>query len=690
MKGAQILKALYGIGLFCLAAMLYWSSVLQEKDLKSVRQELKELRTEMVVLGQKLTRELQHVQQEPSTQKETKSEQVSATNYQNHLEQDNYTTATLPKQLGDNFRPKGILKRALLGKPENLHPFNNFRDVSQMIDLCSVAVAELKTGCYETLAPRAALKLESRPCPDNPDINCYWVHLRKDLYWEPLNPAHFPETLSLSPHFFERHPVTAHDFKFFYDAVMNPYIHDAKAASLRTYFNDIEEFTVVDDTTFVVKWKAHSTHDANGKEKTQVKYTSLSLTGALQPLARFVYQYFADGQKIIDEDTDPATYRKNSVWAQNFAHHWAKNIIVSCGPYLFDGMNEEGISFKRNPNYHDSYAVLVEGIKYIFKESFDAVWQDFKTGKIDLCTLSPNQLIELDGFLKSADYQQQKANHQAIRMLDYVDLSYYYIGWNQFKPFFSEEKVRKALTLAIDRRRIIEQNLNRMAIAITGPFFRYSPAYDETISAYPYNPEEARRLLEEAGWIDNDGDGIRDKVVDGESISFRFKLFYFVKSLSSKVIAEYIMTALRDVGVHCELCGLDIADLSRQFDDKSFDAIFMGWKLGTPPEDPRQLWHSSGAKEKGSSNAIGFANRTIDMLIDKLNYEYDKSIRLKLYHQFHQIIHEEVPYTFLYTPMVRLLYREYVQNLFIPRERQDLIPGADIPEPNLQLIWLNK
>ena len=49
---------------------------------------------------------------------------------------------------------------------------------------------------------------------------------------------------------------------------------------------------------------------------------------------------------------------------------------------------------------------------------------------------------------------------------------------------------------------------------------------------------------------------------------------------------------------------------------------------------------------------------------------------------------QEEPYTFLYTPKVRLLYRERVQNLFIPRERQDLIPGANIPEPYLQTIWL--
>ncbi len=258
------------------------------------------------------------------------------------------------------------------------------------------------------------------------------------------------------------------------------------------------------------------------------------------------------------------------------------------------------------------------------------------------------------------------------------------------KPFFSHENVRKALTLAIDRSRIIEQNLNLMAVATSGPFFLSSSAYDTSVSPYPYNPEEARHLLEEEGWVDLDGDGIRDKMINGQRIPFRFTLHYFVKSLSTKVIAEYVATALKKVGIHCELSGLDIADLSRQFEDKTFDAIFMGWKLGSPPEDPRQLWHSAGSTEKGSSNAIGFANARIDTLIELLNYEYDKSKRISLYHQFHQIIHKEAPYTFLYTPKARLLYREYVHNVFIPRDRQDLIPGADIGEPNTHSIWLAK
>lgn len=693
MKGSNPFKfVLSAIGLVLLG-MLYWSNTLLETDLKWVKNELYELRLETAGMAQKIQRELSSqrtVSKSSAPDQKPSMLSLADPRFPNLLKEDTYFSTTLPAQLGEDFRPQGVLKKAIVGRPDHLHPFHGFREVSQMVQMCTVRVADGQFGKYETFAPDMAVKIEARPRTDHPEAEEYWVHLRDDVYWQPLKRSLLPEGLDLASCFFEKHQVTAHDFKFFFNAVMNPHVSEAKAVALRSYFEDIEDVIVLNDYTFIVRWKTYPISSPEGGLKRKVKYTSLGLTCSLQPLPRFVYQYFADGQKIIENDSDPDCYRHNSIWAQNFSHHWGKNYIVSCGPYLFDGMNDEGISFKRNPDHYNPYAVLTEGIQFRFKESVDAIWQDFKTGKVDICTLSPNQLIELESFLESLEYQDQQARGMAVKEIDFVDLSFYYLGWNLTKPLFSTKKIRQALTMAIDRNRIIEQNLNQMGIPITGPLFSFSSAYDSTIDPWPYNPDAARHLLEEDGWVDVDGDGIRDKLIGGRKVSFRFKLYYFVKSLSAKVIAEYIATAFREIGIECQLCGLDLADLSRQFEDKNFDAILMGWKLGTPPEDPRQLWHSSGAAEKGSSNIVGYANAAIDRIIEELAYEYSQPKRTQLYRQFHRIIHEDAPYTFLYTPKVRLLYREYVKNIFIPREREDLIPGADVPEPNQDIVWIDR
>ena len=677
-RGFGILKALFLVVTVSLLGMLWWSSQLVENDLKLLRADLAQWQRESL---QHASLNIVAVQSESPAQRERPYMDPC---YPNLLDEDPFYTHTLPASLGHR-QPKGTRREALVGRPEHLHPFNNFRDVCNITSMCVGTVAQLKVGQYETMAPDMAIKVEARPRADCPETVEYWVHLREHLFWAPLSRAHFPHHFELAPHFLQRHPVTAHDFKFYFDAVMNPSVSEPKAVSLRTYLDDIEEFIVLNDLTFVVRWKIH-----NEQGTRKIKYSALNLTGSLQPLPCFVFQYLADGAKIIEDDTDIDTYRTNSVWAQNFAHHWAKNVIPSCGPYLFNGMNDEGISLRRNPDYYNPFAALVEGVHYAFKESFDAVWQDFKAGDLDLCHLAPNQLLELDSFLKSPQYQEQAHRGLKIAFIDYVDRCFCYLGWNLATEYFKDTRVRQAITMAIDRERIIKQNLNEMAVSITGPFFRFSPAYNAQVQDWPYNPLEARRILEQEGWIDIDGDGIRDKIINGKKVPFRFRLYYFVKSLSAKVIAEYIATSLKELGIDCQIYGLDITYLSRQFDDKTFDAILIGWKLGTPPDDPRQIWHSAGAKEKGSSNAIGFAHLQIDRIIDALSYEQGAADRRKLYHEFHRIIRDEAPYTFLYTPKVRLLYRERVKNLFIPCDRPDLIPGADIPEPNIEITYLEE
>ena len=508
------------------------------------------------------------------------------------------------------------------------------------------------------------------------------------MFWEPLKQELFSENVNLAPHFFEQHQVTSEDFKLYFDAIMNPYNQQAGAISLRTYLGDIKEIEILDKLTFIVRWNTANIKQDDGTVVPKIKYIAKLWICALRPLASFVYKYFPDGTKIIEDDSAPNAYRTSSLWGQNFTQHWARNIIVGCGPWIFEEMTDRQIAFKRNPNYYVPLAALTNKQEIEFKTSSDAIWQDFKASKLDTYVIMPEQLIELVSFMKSEPYAEQAKKGLAIKSLEYVASVYFYIGWNQAKPFFKSKKVRQAMTMAIDRERIFKQILNGMGVETTGPFSVDSPAYDHSIVAWPFDLHRAKRLLEEEGWFDSDGDGVIDKVIDGKKVPFHITLTYLVKNPVMKAICEYVATALRELGIICNLNGVDRADISNIFEDKSFDALGLGWGGGAPPEDPRQLWHSSGAKEKGSSNGIGFANAEADEIIEKLEFETDLDKRIALYHRFHAIIHDEAPYTFLYAPKSTLLYREYVQNVFIPSERQDLIPGADVSEPQSSIFWI--
>ncbi len=674
-----IFRYLLLFGLVAFMAMLYWSSLLLEEQGKQMRSDLREIK-----------REISSLQRTGPVNASSTPSKLSPRSHidpslPNLLKEDPFYLETLPKLLGPDFKPHGTFQGATVGRPDNLHPFSNWAEVSSWISLCTPSLARSQFGKYETLSPDLAVKIEERPSRV-PGVPEFWVHLREGVFWQPLKREFFSEEIQLSDLFLEKHPVTAHDFKFYFDILMNPYNQTMGAVAQRNYYGDVDEIEVVDPLTFIVRWKAKEV-EIDGKKQMRIRYIARQLTGGMRPLASFLYQYFPDGKKILEDDQAPNSYRTSSVFAQNLAQHWAKNIIPSCGPWAFTGLTERQISFRRNPDHYFPLAALAEEMIIAIKDSADSIWQDFEGMKSDTFSLPPDKLIELKQFLSGSTYKNQKF---PIEQIEYLSRSYIYIGWNEAKPYFTSAKVRRALTMAIDRQRIIRDVLHDMGVEITGTFFRDSPSYDPTIVPLPFDPQKARRALEEEGWFDRNGDGILDKEINGKRVDFEFSLTYYVKNPTSKIVGEYVATALKEIGVICNLNGVDIADLSSTFDDKNFDAILLGWSLSTPPEEPRQLWSSAGAKEKGSSNAIGFSNAEIDKIIEKLQFENDKEKRTALYHQFDKILYQEQPYTFLYTPKTRLLYRQYLQNVFIPADRQDLVPGANVSEPDSAIFWIKK
>lgn len=687
-----ILRLSMSLLLPIVAGMIYWSSLLIEERLREISRSIDELKEDFATFRSSNAKAFQ-------TSDEASGSSLSDNkiarphmdqNLPNLLSDDPFYAKTLPELLGKGFVPQGTFQAATIGRPNNLHPFSNWSQVSGWQDQCGISLAQPAFGRYDIFSPDMAIKIEARQIEGytDPDAVEFRVHLRDDVFWQPLRPEWFSDTFTLAPMFMKKHRVTAEDFAFYFDALTNPQVEEAGAVALRTYYDGIESVKVIDPMTLDVRWKVHTFRDAENKERHKINFQAFNLTAGLKPLPRFVFQYFSDGSKILEEDSSPDSYRTSAIWAQNFADHWARNVIVSCGAWTFDGMNETEIKFKRTEGFPEPMIALATGDVVRFKESQETIWQSFKSAKIDSYSLQPDQLVDLKNFLNSDRYKENKKRGNGINRLDFIARSYQYIGWNQANPLFASKKVRQALTMAIDRKRIIDRNLNGLGIEINGPFYRYSSSYDESILPWPYDPLKSRRLLEEEGWFDSDDDGIIDKVIDGKKVPFRFSLTYYVKNSVSKAICEYIVGAMKELGIEVVLKGVDIADLSSAFDDRTFDAINLGWALGMPPEDPRQLWYSSGAKEKGSSNAVGFADPEADKIIDALQFESDPEERRKLYYRFDAIIHEEAPYTFLYSPVTIFLYYDRLQNVFIPKDRQDLIPGATIAQPISSAFWL--
>ena len=405
-------------------------------------------------------------------------------------------------------------------------------------------------------------------------------------------------------------PVTSEDFKFYVDVVKNPKVD---AAPMRTYLSDLDSVRVINDREFEVIWKKRY-------------FLSLDMTLSLSPLPRHLYHAY-------EGPFDPERFNNDNE---------RNRILVGCGPYRFIKWDKgHRILMTRWEKYYGARYGTMPPVKEL---AFDVIQhpntrlQALLSKDLDAAPLTPDQWIHRtnsrefgpDGFLRKFKTSQ---------------LVYNYLGFNLSNPLFRDAKTRVALSHLVDRDRIVKDIYYGLAVPVSGPFFPEGPAYDKSVKPYSYSPELAKKLLAEAGWRDEDGDGILER--GGQK--FKFTLMYPNANETYKRMLPIIKEAMAKAGVQMELLGLEWSVCVQRLEKKSFDMCALGWSGGLNP-DPFQLWHSSQADIEGSSNHIRFKNAEADRLIESIRVTFDASERQKLYHRFHRLVHEEQPYIFLFAP----------------------------------------
>jgi peptide/nickel transport system substrate-binding protein len=230
------------------------------------------------------------------------------------------------------------------------------------------------------------------------------------------------------------------------------------------------------------------------------------------------------------------------------------------------------------------------------------------------------------------------------------------MGYNLTSQLFSAKEVRQALAYAIDRQSIIDGVLLGLGKPCTGPFSYVSWAYNPRVKPYPYDPEQAKHMLREAGWKDTDGDGVLDK--NGKP--FRFTILTNQGNSERIHAAEIIQQNFQKIGIDASIRVMEWQAFLEQIDKRSFDAIILGWSMGRDP-DIYDIWHSSKTR-KGEYNFIGYKNDEVDRLLVAGRRTFDMEKRKKIYYRIHEILAEEQPYAFLYvpdaTPIVHKRFKE--------------------------------
>mgnify|MGYP001432682936 FL=1 len=247
---------------------------------------------------------------------------------------------------------------------------------------------------------------------------------------------------------------------------------------------------------------------------------------------------------------------------------------------------------------------------------------------------------------------------------------YSFIAWqcglrnNRRATPFHDTRVRQAMTMLIDRERIrrdIEKNLSRPA---TGPFLSSTPQADPEIVPWPYDPQRALRLLEEAGWRNRGG-----VMVNAAGEPFEFEITFGQGSESTLQMVTYLQQAMAEVGIRLTLRPIDWSVLQSTLNARDFDAITFAWSASAPENDPNQIWHSSSIQNQGD-NFIQWASPEADRLIEEGRRTLDFDRRMLVWRELHRHFHEEQPYTYLSElPWLRFItqrtrnFQEYASGL---------------------------
>jgi len=302
---------------------------------------------------------------------------------------------------------------------------------------------------------------------------------------------------------------------------------------------------------------------------------------------------------------------------------------VGNGPFRFVRWRQsEEVVFEANPDFPDGPPALDRIVFRIIPDQ-TALETAFLAGQIDV--------VERLRFERVARLRADPR----CEVVTYPARGYQFIGWNLVNPRFADPDVRRALTLAIDRQRIVDALAFGEGRVTAHPVMSRSPFHAGDIAPHPHDPAEASRLLAAAGWEDRDGDGVRER----GDLRFEFELVTNLGNRLREDTLVLIQDDLAKVGVRATPRIREWNVFLDEVQAKRFDAFHMAWVTDFILS-PFDTFHSAAIP--GKYNSGSYSNPRVDGLIDRGLAARTAEEAMPLWHEFQEILHREQPYTILF------------------------------------------
>jgi microcin C transport system substrate-binding protein len=408
-------------------------------------------------------------------------------------------------------------------------------------------------------------------------------------------------------------PVVAADVRWTFDAIMNPTNETGPNKMALEVFAPPE---IIDAHT--VRFVAREAH-----------WRNLLAVGGFAILPRHVFAN-QDFNKI------------------NFA------FPVVSGPYRLDGFKENvEIRLERRTDWWARSRPSTTGtynfqtlVTRFFSEQENA-FEAMRKGDIDIHAVYTARIwaneTRGDRFDRRWIVKQRVRNHNPVGFQGFA--------MNLRRPPFDDLRVRQALAYLLDRE-TMNRTLMYNAYFLHTSYFEslYDSAHPCTNRTYAFNPEEAGRLLQAAGWIANPKSGLRER--NGRTLGFTF----LTRDGSSDKFLALYAADLRKAGIELKIERKDPATWMRDMDAFNFDMTWAAYSAGRFP-DPEYQWHSREADRPAGNNVTGFKDARVDALIERQRTEFDPGRRAALCREIDALLTASVPYVLLWNiDNTRLLY----------------------------------
>lgn len=480
---------------------------------------------------------------------------------------------------------------------------------------------------------------------------------RPDIVTTPEGKLHITYELRDEATWDDGTPITAKDVEFSLKVIKCPKVDNMNN---KPYFEFIEDMIFYPENpkkfTFVCK---------------EVYILSEAMSGDIPVLPSKVY----DPENILSKYTvkDFATkFEELSSnpdimrFASNFnseKYQREKDFIKGSGAYeLEEWITGQKIVLKRKQNW---WGDKVKENRNIYFEANPPklIYQTINDQTTALVALKKGDIDVMQG-IKPKDFSELPNSSKFTENFNAYtpfQLAYVYVGINMRNPKFSDVKTRQALAHLFDIDRIIKVINYGYAEPAVGPIHpSKKDEFNPNIKPYPFDVAKAKQLLQESGWTDTDNDGILDKTIDGKKVPFETTIIYNSGNDTRKAICLMFQEVARQVGIKVNVQTLEWSIFLDKTKNHDFDMYVGAW-ISTPiPTDHKQIFHTESYN--GGSNYVGFGNDYTDSLINQIRVTLDVEKRKQLQWKFQEILHEQVPYIFLYYPKERLAIHKRFDN----------------------------